>query len=166
MSDQERHHRHWPTGWAEKTLPGLQGMKRTGCCFNRAYTAVCQCSPSRALMTTGRFSPVNRVTQTLLWPGVVHQSRQPNIASLLKEKAGYEVVWKGKWHLSYAANAAIGNGGEDWTADDIRAMEANYGLVGWEPPAPRQTHEKSEPTRNWKKKPASSPAGAQFAKDM
>ena len=45
-------------------------------------------------MQTGRFAPVNRVTQTFLWPGLVHKDRQPNIASLLKEKAGYEVVWK------------------------------------------------------------------------
>jgi len=35
-------------------------------------------------MTTGRFAPVNRVTQTFLWPGLVHQNRQPNIASLLR----------------------------------------------------------------------------------
>lgn len=72
---------HWPKGWAEKNLPGLQRLKRHGLYFNRAYTAVTQCSPSRALMMqTGRFAPVNRVTQTLLWPGLVHQeppARQP-----------------------------------------------------------------------------------------
>jgi choline-sulfatase len=134
MSDQERHHIHWPAGWAEKNLPARQRLKRNGLYFNRAYTAACQCSPSRALMMTGRFAPVNRVTQTFLWPGLVHRNRQPNIASLLKEKAGYEVVWKGKWHLSYAVNAALGNGGEDWTAADIKAMEANFGWSGWNPP--------------------------------
>ncbi len=125
---------HWPAGWAEKNLPGLQRLKHHGLYFNRAYTAVTQCSPSRALMMTGRFAPINRVTQTFLWPGLVHQNRQPNIASLLKQKAGYEVVWKGKWHLSYASNAAIGNGGEDWTKADIKAMEENYGWSGWNPP--------------------------------
>jgi arylsulfatase A-like enzyme len=134
MTDQERHHMHWPRGWAEANLPGLQRIKRHGLYFNRAYTAVTQCSPSRALMQTGRFAPVNRVTQTLLWPGLVHQDRQPNIASLLKEKAGYEVVWKGKWHLSWAANATIGNGGVDFTAADIEAMEKNWGWSGWNPP--------------------------------
>jgi choline-sulfatase len=134
MTDQERHHVHWPLGWAEANLPGLQRLKRHGLYFNRAYTAVTQCSPSRALMQTGRFAPVNRVTQTFLWPGLVHQDRQPNIASLLKEKAGYEVVWKGKWHLSWAANAAIGNGGVDFTAADIEAMEKNWGWSGWNPP--------------------------------
>src|SRR3954467_15787027 len=97
MTDQERHHVHWPQGWAEKNLPSLQRLKRHGLYFLRAYTAACQCSPSRGLMVTGRFAPVNRVTQTFLWPGLPHQDRQPNIASLLRENAGYEVVWKGKW---------------------------------------------------------------------
>ena len=66
MTDQERHHMHWPKGWAEANLPGLQRLKRHGLYFSRAYTAVTQCSPSRALIQTGRFAPVNRVTQTLL----------------------------------------------------------------------------------------------------
>ena len=134
MTDQERHHRHWPEGWAEKNLPSLQRLKRHGLYFQRAYTAACQCSPSRGVMNTGRYAPVNRVTQTFLWPGLPHKDRQPNIASLLTEKAGYEVVWKGKWHLSYAANAAIGNGGEDWGPADIEAMEKNWGWSGWNPP--------------------------------
>jgi choline-sulfatase len=145
MTDQERHHVHWPRGWAEKHLLGLQRLKRHGLYFNRAYTAACQCSPSRALMTTGRFAPVNRVTRTFLWPGLAHQNRQPNIASLLK-RAGYEVVWKGKWHLSYAANAAIGNGGEDWTAADIEAMEENFGWSRWNPPDAGNAIEDWQPT--------------------
>src|SRR5277367_6216627 len=85
MTDQERHHMHWPAGWTEKNLPSLQRLKRNGLYFNRAYTAVTQCSPSRASMMTGRFAPINRVTRTFLWPGLVHRNRQPNIASLLKE---------------------------------------------------------------------------------
>jgi arylsulfatase A-like enzyme len=134
MTDQERHHVHWPQGFAEKQLPSLHRLKRHGLYFQRAYTAACQCSPSRGLMLSGRFAPVNRVTQTLSWPGLPHQDRQPNIGSLLKDKAGYEVVWKGKWHLSYAANATAGNGGEDWGPADIAAMERNWGWSGWNPP--------------------------------
>jgi choline-sulfatase len=134
MTDQERHHVHWPEGFAEKKLPSLQRLKRHGLYFRRAYTAACQCSPSRGLMLSGRFAPVNRVTQTLSWPGLPHKDRQPNIGTLLREKAGYEVVWKGKWHLSYAANAAVGNGGEDWGPADIAVMEKNWGWSGWNPP--------------------------------
>ena len=114
MTDQERHHMHWPAGWTEKNLPSLQRLKRNGLYFKRAYTAATQCSPSRALMLSGRFAPTNRVTQTFIWPGLPHKNRLANIGSILKEKAGYEVVWKGKWHLSFAANAAPGNGGKDW----------------------------------------------------
>jgi choline-sulfatase len=134
MTDQERHHVHWPEGWAEKNLPSLQRLKRNGLYFQRAYTAACQCSPSRGLMLTGRFAPVNRVTQTFLWPGLPHQDHQPNIASLLKAHAGYDVFWKGKWHLSYSSNAAQGNGGEDWGPADIKVMENNWGWSGWNPP--------------------------------
>jgi arylsulfatase A-like enzyme len=134
MTDQERHHMHWPAGWTEKNLPSLQRLKRNGLYFNRAYTAATQCSPSRALMLSGRFAPVNRVTQTFIWPGLQEKDRLANIASLLKEKAGYEVVWKGKWHLSFAANAAPGNGGKDWRPEDIKVMEERYGWSGWNPP--------------------------------
>jgi hypothetical protein len=45
------------------------------------YTSVCQCSPARAAMLSGRFAPVNRVTRTFLWPGLAQKKIQPNIAS-------------------------------------------------------------------------------------
>jgi choline-sulfatase len=64
MTDQERHHMRWPVGWAEKNLPALQRLKRNGLYFKRAYIAACLCSPSRGLMMTRRFAPVNRVTRT------------------------------------------------------------------------------------------------------
>jgi len=147
MTDQERHHMHWPPGWAEKNLPALQRLKRNGLYFNRAYTAVTQCSPSRAVMMTGRFAPINRVTTTFLWPGLVMKDRLPNIASLLKDKAGYEAVWKGKWHLSYPANSAVGNGGEDWTAADITVIEDNYGWSRWNPPDAGNAIMRLQPTQ-------------------
>src|SRR3984885_12122506 len=134
MTDQERHHMHWPAGWTERNLPSLQRLKRNGLYFNRAYTAATQCSPSRALMMSGRFAPTNRVTQTFIWPGLQYKNRVANIASLLKEKAGYEVVWKGKWHLSFAASAAPGNGGKGWRLAGIKIMEEPYGWSGWNPP--------------------------------
>ena len=43
MTDQERHHVHWPQGWADKNLPSLARLKRNGLYFKRAYTAACQC---------------------------------------------------------------------------------------------------------------------------
>src|SRR5581483_5227786 len=146
MTDQERHHAHWPAGWVEKNLPSWTRLRRNGLYFNRAYTAASQCSPSRAVMLTGRFAPANRVTRTLLWPGLQHQDRMPNIATLLVA-AGYEAVWKGKWHLSYAANAAPGNGGEDWTRADIAAMETNFGWSRWNPPDAGNAIQGFQPTQ-------------------
>jgi choline-sulfatase len=36
--------------------------------------------------------------------------------------------------LSYASNAAMGNGGEDWGPADIEVLEKNWGWSGWNPP--------------------------------
>ena len=134
-------------GLGRKEFAGLQRLKRHGLYFNCAYTAVTQCSPSRALMMTGRFAPVNRATQTFLWPGLVHQDRQPNIASLLKEKAGCEVVWKGEWHLSWASNAATGSGGEDWReADASPRLRKISAWTQWNPPDAGNAIETWQPT--------------------
>src|SRR5262245_37567840 len=37
MTDQERHHVHWPQDWAENNLPSLQRPKRQGLYLLRAY---------------------------------------------------------------------------------------------------------------------------------
>jgi arylsulfatase A-like enzyme len=42
--------------------------------------------------------------------------------------AGYDVVYKGKWHLSHPAN------GHCWTEADIEHMRVTYGMTGWNPP--------------------------------
>ncbi len=56
----------------------------------------------------------------------------PNLARLLRS-AGYEVAYKGKWHLTHPS------GGEDamlggWTAADGERIERDYGFAGWEAP--------------------------------
>jgi choline-sulfatase len=134
MTDQERYHTHWPAGWVEANLPAFVRLQRHGLTFHRAYTAASECSPSRAVMMTGEFAPMNRVARTFLWPGLPGARQRANIGSLLRDHAGYHVVWKGKWHLSFAQNAKPGSGGEEWTADDIAYMERQYGLAEWNPP--------------------------------
>jgi choline-sulfatase len=124
---------HWPQRWAEKNLPSLQRLKGNGLYFNRAYTAACQCSPSRAVMLTSRFAPINRVTRTFLWPGLQHKDRQPNIASLLKDKAGYEVIWKGKWHLSYGVERLAGQRRRGLGAGRHRCNGKELGMGRMEP---------------------------------
>lgn len=134
MTDQERYHTHWPPGWVAANLPGFVRLQRNGLTFHRAYIAASECSPSRAVMMTSQFAPVNRVARTFLWPGLPDFRQRPNIGSLLRDRAGYHVVWKGKWHLSFAGNAGPKSGGESWTKNDIARLEQQYGLAEWNPP--------------------------------
>jgi hypothetical protein len=52
MTDQERHPMHWPEDWAEKNLVSSNRFKKHGLTFHRAYTAACECAPSRAVLTS------------------------------------------------------------------------------------------------------------------
>jgi len=56
----------------------------------------------------------------------------PNLPGLLRAR-GYEVAYKGKWHLTHPL------GGEDsllagWTARDAERIERDYGFADWEAP--------------------------------
>ncbi len=134
MTDQERYHTHWPAGWVEANLPAFVRLQRHGLTFHRAYTAASVCSPSRAVMMTSQFAALNRVARTFLWPGLPAARQRVNVGSLLRDHVGYHVVWKGKWHLSFAQNARPGSGGEGWTAADVAYLERQYGLAEWNPP--------------------------------
>lgn len=123
MTDQQRAIQHFPRGWEQKNLPGMTRLKRNGISFERAFASACMCSPSRACMLSGYFSAQNGVTQTFLTPDpnlYPHQlpTSLPNWATVMKA-AGYETVYKGKWHASIAS-----------TTQDLEA----YGFDGWDPP--------------------------------
>jgi choline-sulfatase len=51
----------------------------------------------------------------------------PNLAKLLRS-AGYEVGYKGKWHLTQPL------ADEGWSERDAALLELDYGFAGWEPP--------------------------------
>lgn len=129
MTDQERHHVHWPQGWAEKHLPTLQRLKKHGLSFNRAYTAACECTPSRAVLTSGEYFPVNQVPVTPPKNGLPPGNELMDISWLLREHGGYDVVWKGKWHLSPPLK-----GGHNWQEDDIANVQTKYAIYQWNPP--------------------------------
>jgi len=133
LTDQERHPMHWPDGWVEAHLPSQNRLMKHGLSFERAYTAACMCSPSRAAILTSQYSPVNQVALTLsdASPSPVLPSKEvlTNLAALIQENTDYEVVWKGKWHLSYAAD-----GLEKWSEKDIAKMKDTYGPLYWTPP--------------------------------
>lgn len=133
ITDQERAHTHWPEGLLERLMPSWARLQQHGLTVRRAYCAASQCSPSRAVMLTGEYSNVNGIP-TLGDTGMPALPDLPNVASVL-EAAGYEVAWKGKWHLSFPVGFRGGPpSGEVWTSADIREMDASYGFDGWNPP--------------------------------
>jgi choline-sulfatase len=54
----------------------------------------------------------------------------PNLARVLRSR-GYEVGYKGKWHLSHPGDGPMLGG---WSPADAERLERDYGFADWEPP--------------------------------
>lgn len=129
LTDQERYPTHWPKDWAETNLKATVRLKKKGLTFSRAYTAACECTPSRAVIYTSAHYPLNQVPSTPpIDKGLPSTRELIDIGSLLKTHAGYDVVWKGKWHLSLPLN------GGQWSEKDIDIVNKLYDISGWNPP--------------------------------
>jgi arylsulfatase A-like enzyme len=130
ITDQERDTQWFPADWEQKNLPHLQRLKSRGLSFTNAFCNTSMCTPSRATLLTGLYPNQHGLADTL--PEGARQENHEkytvldpamqNLAGMLKS-AGYQVFYKGKWHLSYPAGA-------EWTAEDV----AKYGFDGWNPP--------------------------------
>lgn len=137
VSDQERAVQHFPAGWAQRNLPGMTALQRNGLTFNRAFCCACMCSPSRASMFTGLFPAQHGVTDTLTFGTNYSDTEQvlarniPNLATVLRD-AGYDVVYKGKWHLSKPLSdpQTEEEARQAWRPRDVGI----YGFDRWEPP--------------------------------
>lgn len=129
LTDQERYPTHWPEGWAEKNLVSNGLLKKNGIFFQKAYTAASECTPSRAVLSTSEHYPINKVPSTPSSTGLPSADELMDIGALLKKHTDYDVVWKGKWHLSPPLD-----GGYNWTEKDIANMQEKYDLYGWTPP--------------------------------
>ena len=55
----------------------------------------------------------------------------PNLAQMLRG-AGYEVAYKGKWHLTHPSGTGSLLGG--WAPSDAERLRREYGFADWEPP--------------------------------
>jgi choline-sulfatase len=126
MTDQQRFPMHWPAGTLARLQPSYGRLAAHGLTFRRAFTSAAQCTPSRGAIATGTYPWANGVTNTD--GGAPLQSHQMNLGCLLAA-AGYEVAYKGKWHLSSATS-----GNDRWSERDIANLSARYGLPGWNPP--------------------------------
>lgn len=130
LTDQERATLWFPSDWESKHLPTMTRLKNNGLTFTRAFTCTSMCSPSRNTLFTGLFPAQHRVAETLSESDSAESQPQldptlPNLATCLKE-AGYDVIYKGKWHMSKHVKAADGR----YLEDDI----SRYGFDSWDAP--------------------------------
>lgn len=129
ITDQERQPQYWPPGWSEANLPNRKRLSDTGVSFTKAFCASAMCSPSRSSLFTGLYPSQHGVTATLTTGGTASPSEpqlQPseqNMAKMLAS-AGYNVHYRGKWHMSKGATGA------DPTTEDLEG----FGFHGWQPP--------------------------------
>ncbi len=136
ITDEQRATQHFPPGWEEKNLPTLTFLKKNGFSFDRAFCNTCMCSPSRATLFSGVYPAKHGVSQTLTEGGPLSPAEPtlstsiPNIMNVLWGE-GYDVQYRGKWHMSkgVAANGSTTNY-DDLTAADISL----YGAMGWMAP--------------------------------
>lgn len=129
ITDQDRAIQHFPRGWAARNLPGATRLARNGLIFRNAFTNACMCSPARSTLFSGYFPAQHGVKYTLeedmpadQYPQVELPVGLKNAASVMSA-AGYNVVYKGKWHCSKPA-------GSDFTPADLQ----KYGFERWDPP--------------------------------
>ncbi|MGE9289450.1 MAG: sulfatase-like hydrolase/transferase [Puniceicoccales bacterium] len=130
-TDQQQNLQWFPEGWAQANLPGLTRLQNKGVTFNRGYTNTAMCTPARTTLFTGVYPAQHLSVDTLSED--MSQSEQehqldPTIANLgtVLEAEGYDVIWKGKWHMSKGKENPDGS----YTSDDI----SRYGMEDWNSP--------------------------------
>ncbi|MCW2988033.1 MAG: sulfatase [Solirubrobacterales bacterium] len=131
LTDQERAIQHFPQNWLRQNLPGMRRLRQHGLSFERAFTNACMCSPARSTLMSGYFPAQHGVKYTLEedmpaekgYPQVSLPVELKNLATVMKA-AGYNVVYKGKWHCSKPATP------EDAQPSDLE----DYGFLRWDPP--------------------------------
>jgi arylsulfatase A-like enzyme len=133
LTDQERAIQHFPPNWLRQNLPGMRRLRQHGVSFERAFTNACMCSPARSTLMSGFFPAQHGVKYTLEedmpFPEYHHQvelprpPEMPNLATVMRA-AGYNVVYKGKWHCSKPAEK------ENAQPSDLE----RYGFTRWNPP--------------------------------
>ena len=122
LSDQETPLLNVPPGFEAANLPGLTRLRKNGVEFLRSYTNACMCTAARATLFTGRYNTQHNARYVLettmpdtLYPQINTPADLINMAAAA-EAAGYDVVYKGKMHLTKPANPdftvrARGSGG-------------------------------------------------------
>jgi choline-sulfatase len=131
ITDQERAIQHFPQNWLRQNLPGMRRLRQHGLSFESAFTNACMCSPARSTLMSGLFPAQHGVKYTLeedmtnteVNPQVNLPTDLANLATVMKA-AGYNVIYKGKWHCSKPATP------EHAEPSDLE----KYGFNRWNPP--------------------------------
>jgi arylsulfatase A-like enzyme len=136
LTDQERAIQHFPAHWMRENLPGMRRLRRHGLSFETACTAACMCSPSRSSLMTGYFPAQHGVKYTLEknmpaaeFPQVELPTTLPNLGTVMRA-AGYDVVYKGKWHCAKSAEEEEEVANPEAKPSDLE----RYGFDRWDPP--------------------------------
>ena len=151
ITDQQRAVQHWPPGWAMKNLPAMRKLMKNGITFKRGYTNTCMCSPSRATLFTSSFPSNHGVKEVLniqnqyytVKDGAegqpcrdlqgIMRSQYQNMAKILASQ-GYDVHYKGKWHLTKPVTYDQSENTLKWSDKDIPHIAGRWGFKGWNPP--------------------------------
>lgn len=142
ITDQQRAYQHWPEGWAEKNLPSMSRLMKNGISFKNGFSNANMCSPSRATLFSGLYPSQHRVTEVLNNSNAGDTGRDmqqflrsdtQNMARVL-ESAGYNVAYKGKWHITKPTSYDAENETLYWTNQDAFHIEDKWGFKGWNPP--------------------------------
>ncbi len=94
LTDQQRSIQHFPEGWAEENLPGLNWLKDNGISFTNSFISTSPSSPSRGVLFTGLYQ-----SKTGVWAIGDTLPYQIKTMGYVMAKKGYDVAYKGKWHL-------------------------------------------------------------------
>ncbi len=129
LSDQERATQHFPPNWEEENLRAMTRLKRCGLTFRRAFCNSCMCSPSRATLFSGLYPSQHGVIATLTYGGTFSPTEaelSPTLSNLARMLwgAGYQVHYRGKWHLSKGP----------FSQSPLPTDVATFGFQGWMPP--------------------------------
>jgi choline-sulfatase len=130
LTDQQRAVQHFPPGWTKRNMPGLSRLQQHGLTFENAFTNACMCSPARSTLMSGYFPAQHGVKYTLetdmpldQYPAQVELSTSFKNPATVVAAAGYNPVYKGKFHCVKPAN------GSTYVTEDVN----QYGFTRWNP---------------------------------
>jgi len=129
MTDQQRAFRYFPEAWIDENLPNFRQLQNNGLTFTNTICNASRCSPSRSVLYTGQYT-----WQTMVYDvGGTLSPEVPTIGKLMLA-AGYEMVYKGKWHLSGGAEPEHRPVSPQLANSAGAMLEKNYQLSHWNPP--------------------------------